>query len=57
MLQVECGTLTISCLLMTASMADLEEVLCRLVEEFGRVCSRRKLKVNAGKGNEVYEEG
>ncbi len=57
MLRVECGTSTIGCLLMTASMADLEEVLCRLVEEFGRMCSRRKLKVNAGKGNEVYEEG
>ena len=30
-------------------MADSEEKLCRLVSEFGRVCERRKLKVNVGK--------
>ena len=30
-------------------MADLEEKLCRLVSEFGRVCERRKLTVNVGK--------
>ena len=30
-------------------MADLEEKLCRLVSEFGRVCERRKLRVNVGK--------
>ena len=29
-------------------MADSEE-LCRLVSEFGRVCERRKLRVNVGK--------
>ena len=26
-----------------------EEKLCRLVSEFGRVCERRKLRVNVGK--------
>ena len=30
-------------------VADSEEKLRRLVTEFGRVCERRKLKVNAGK--------
>ena len=30
-------------------MADLEEKLCRLVSEFGRVCETRKLRVNVGK--------
>ena len=30
-------------------MADSEEKLCRLVSEFGRVCKRRKLRVNIGK--------
>ena len=30
-------------------MADSEEKLCRLVSEFGRVCERRKLRVNVGK--------
>ena len=33
----------------TALVADLEEKLCRLVSEFGRVCERRKLRVNFGK--------
>ena len=33
----------------TALIADLEEKLCRLVSEFGRVCERRNLKVNVGK--------
>ena len=27
-------------------MADSEEKLCRIVNEFGRVCERRKLRVN-----------
>ena len=27
----------------TALVADLEEKLCRLLSEFGRVCKRRKL--------------
>ena len=31
----------------TALVADSEEKLCRLVSEFGRVCERRKLRVNA----------
>ena len=30
----------------TALVADSEEKLCRLVSEFGRVCKRRKLRVN-----------
>ena len=30
-------------------MADSEEKLGRLVSEFGRVCERRKLRVDAGK--------
>ena len=33
----------------TALVADSEEKLWRLVSEFGRVCERRKLKVNVGK--------
>ena len=33
----------------TALVADSWEKLCRLVNEFGRVCERRKLKVNVGK--------
>ena len=33
----------------TALMADSEEKFCRLVSEFGRVCERRKLRVNVGK--------
>ena len=31
------------------SCVDSEEKLCRLVSEFGRVCKRRKLRVNVGK--------
>ena len=30
-------------------MADSQAKLCRLVSEFGRVCGRRKLRVNEGK--------
>ena len=33
----------------TALVADSAEKLCRLVSEFGRVCERRKLRVNVGK--------
>ena len=33
----------------TALAADSEEKLCELVSEFGRVCERRKVKVNVGK--------
>ena len=33
----------------TALVADLEEKLCRLLSEFGRVCESRKLRVNVGK--------
>ena len=32
----------------TALVADSEDKLCNLVSEFGRVCERRKLKVNVG---------
>ena len=32
-----------------ALVADLEEKLCRLVSEFGRVCERSKLRVNVCK--------
>ena len=32
----------------TALVADSEEKLCRLIREFGRVCERRKLRVNEG---------
>ena len=40
----------------TALVADSEEKLCRLVSEFGRVCERKKLRVNIGKryGNGVW---
>ena len=34
----------------TALVADSEEKLGRLVSEFGRVCERRKLRVNVGVG-------
>ena len=30
-------------------VTDSEEKLCRLVSEFGRVCERRKLRVNVCK--------
>ena len=33
----------------TLLVADSEEKLCRLVIEFGKVCERRKLRVNVGK--------
>ena len=33
----------------TALVADSEEKLCRLVSGVGRVCERRKLRVNVGK--------
>ena len=34
-------------------MADSEEKLCRLASEFGRVCERRKLRVNVGKSKVI----
>ena len=37
----------------TALVADLEEKLCRLVSEFGRVCERRKLRVNVGRSKVI----
>ena len=36
----------------TALVADSEK-LCRLVSEFGRVCERRKLRVNVGKSKVI----
>ena len=33
----------------TALVAASEERLCRLASEFGRVCERRKLRMNVGK--------
>ena len=33
----------------TALVADSGDKLCRLLREFGRVCERRKLRVNVGK--------
>ena len=33
----------------TTLVTDSEKKLCRLVSEFGRVCKRRKLRVNVGK--------
>ena len=33
----------------TVVVADSEKKLCQLVTEFGRVCERRKLRVNVGK--------
>ena len=34
-------------------MADSEEKLCRLVVEIGRVCYRRKQRVNVGRSKEL----
>ena len=33
----------------TALVADFEEKLCRPVSGFGRICKRRKLRINVGK--------
>ena len=52
LLSVNGGRLEINQLLYaddTALVADSEEKLCRLVSEFGRVCKRRKFRVNVGK--------
>ena len=35
----------------TVLVADSEDELCTLVSEFGRICERRKLRVNLGKSN------
>ena len=37
----------------TALVADSEEKLCTLVSEFGRVCEKRKLRVNVIKNNNI----
>ena len=52
LLSANCGRFEINQLLFrddTAPVADSEEKLCRLLSEFGRVCERRKLRVNVGK--------
>ena len=41
----------------TTLVADLEEKLCRLVIEFGRVWERRKLRVNVGKSKVMTYSG
>ena len=41
----------------TALVADSEEKLCRLVSEFGRVCKRRKFRVNVGKSKVMRSSG
>ena len=37
----------------TVVVADSERKLCQLVTEFGRVCERRKLRVNVGKSKVI----
>ena len=52
MLSANGGRLEINQLLFTDDttlVADSVEKLCRLVSEFGRVCKRKKLRVNVGK--------
>ena len=52
LLSVNVGRFEINQLLFaddTALVANSEEMLCRLVSEFGRVCERRKLRVNVDK--------
>ena len=38
----------------TALVADSEQKLCGLVSEFGRVCERRKSRVNVGKSKVMW---
>ncbi len=40
----------------TVLLAENEGILQRIVDEFGRVCKRRKLKVNAGKNKVMIFE-
>ncbi len=37
-------------------LAESEGMLQRIVDEFDRICKRRKLKVNAGKKKEMVSE-
>ena len=51
LLSAKCGRFEINQLLFaddTALVADSEETLCRFVSEFGRVCKRKKFRVNVG---------
>ncbi len=41
---------------MTLLLAETEGMLQRIVDEFDRVCKRRKLKVNAGKSKVIVFE-
>ncbi len=40
----------------TVLLAESEGMLQRIVDEFDRVCRRRKLKVNAGKSKVMFFE-
>ena len=56
MLSANGGRIEITKLLLahdTAQVADSEGKLCRLVNEFGRVSERRKLRVNVGKSEVI----
>ena len=55
LLSVNCARFEINHILKddTALLADSEEKLCGLVSEFGRVCERRKLRLNVGKSKVV----
>ncbi len=39
----------------TVLLAESEGMLQRIIDEFDRVCKRRKLKVNAGKSKVIFE--
>ena len=55
LLGVNCGRFEINQFLFaddTVQVADLEK-LCRLVSEFGKVCERRKFRVNVGKSKDM----
>ncbi len=43
-------------MLMTVMLAESEGMLQRIVDEFDRVCKRKKLKVNAGKSKVMVFE-
>ena len=49
LLSVNGGRLEINQLLFDTALVADSEKLCRLVSEFGRVCERRRLRVNIGK--------
>ena len=56
LLSMNCSRFEINQLLFadyTALVADSEEKLCRLVSEFGRVCKRKKMRVNVGRSKVI----